>query len=103
MPMHNPPHPGEVIRTEIIEANGLTVTDAAKVLGVSRQALSGLLNTKVDLTGDMALRIEKAFGPKMETLMGMQSAYDIFQTRQRASRINIRRYRPSHQPLVPAH
>jgi addiction module HigA family antidote len=98
--MHNPPHPGQVIRTEIIEANGLTVTDAAKVLGVSRQALSGLLNTKVDLTGDMALRIEKAFGPRMETLMGMQSAYDIFQARQRASKINIRRYRSPNQPLA---
>ena len=102
MPMYNPPHPGEVIRTEIIEANGLTVTDAAKVLGVSRQALSGLLNAKVDLTGDMAVRIEKAFGPKMETLMGMQSAYDIFQTRQRAKKINVRRFR-SVEPLVPAH
>ncbi len=102
MPMHNPPHPGEVIRNEIIEANSLTVTDAAKVLGVSRQALSGLLNAKVDLTGDMAVRIEKAFGPKMETLMGMQSAYDIFQTRQRAKKINVRRFR-SVEPLVPAH
>src|SRR6266567_522801 len=102
MPMYNPPHPGEVIRTEIIGANGLTVTEAAKALGVSRQALSGLLNTRVDLTGDMALRIEKAFGPRMETLMGMQSAYDIFQARQRASKINVRRYR-SRQPLVPAH
>lgn len=103
MPMHNPPHPGQVIRTEIIEANGLTVTDAAKVLGVSRQALSGLLNAKVDLTGDMALRIEKGFGPRMETLMGMQSAYDIFQARQRANKINVRRYRSPNQPLVPAH
>ena len=102
MPIHNPPHPSEVIRTEIIEANGLTVTEAAKALGVSRQALSGLLNTRVDLTGDMAIRIEKAFGPKMETLMGMQSAYNIFQTRQRAGRINIRRHRPSQQPRVPA-
>ena len=101
MPMHNPPHPGDVIRSEIIEANGLTVTDAARVLGVSRQALSGLLNARVDLTGDMALRIEKAFGPKMETLMGMQSAYDIFQARQRASKINVRRYR-AHQPVVEA-
>jgi addiction module HigA family antidote len=101
--MHNPPHPGQVIRTEIIEANGLTVTDAAKVLGVSRQALSGLLNTKVDLTGDMALRIEKAFGPRMETLMGMQSAYDIFQARQRARKIKVSRYQSSNQPLVPAH
>ena len=102
MPMHNPPHPGEVIRAEIIEAIGLTVTDAAKALGVSRQALSGLLNAKVDLTGDMALRIEKAFGPKMETLMGMQSAFDIFRARQRAGKIIVRRYRSS-QPLIPAH
>ncbi|MEP7353609.1 MAG: HigA family addiction module antitoxin [Acidobacteriota bacterium] len=101
--MHNPPHPGEVIRSEIIEANGLTVTDAAKALGVSRQALSGLLNSRVDLTGEMALRIEKAFGPKMETLMGMQSAYDICQTRLGATKITVRRYRPSHQPLVSAH
>ena len=100
MPMHNPPHPGEVIRTEIVGANGLTVTAAARILGVSRQALSGLLNTKVDLTGDMALRIEKAFGPKMETLMAMQSAYAIFQTRKRAGKINVRRYRSSHDPLV---
>jgi addiction module HigA family antidote len=60
MSMYNPPHPGQVIRTEIIEANGLTVTDGAKALGVTRHALSGLLNAKVDLTGDMALRIEKA-------------------------------------------
>ena len=81
MPMYNPPHPGEVIRTEIIAGNGLSVTEAARALGVSRQALSGLLNGKVVLSGDMALRIEKAFGPKLETLMGMQSAYDIFQAR----------------------
>jgi addiction module HigA family antidote len=101
MSLHNPPHPGEVIRTEIIQAHGLTVTDAAKVLGVSRQALSGLVNAKVDLTGDMALRIEKAFGPKMETLMRMQSAFDIFQTRQRASQIDVRPFR-SLSPLVPA-
>lgn len=101
MPMHNPPHPGEVIRAELVEANGLTVTGAAKALGVSRQALSGLLNTNVDLSGDMALRIEKAFGPKMETLMGMQAAYDVFQTRKRAGRINVRRYRSQQSP-VPA-
>ena len=100
--MHNPPHPGEVIRAEIIEEIGLTVIDAANALGVSRQALSGLLNAKTDLTGDMALRIEKAFGPKMETLMGMQSAYDIFRARQRAGKIIVRRYR-SQPPLVRAH
>jgi addiction module HigA family antidote len=101
MPMYNPPHPGEVIRTEIIEAHGLTVTAAAKALGVSRQALSGLLNAKVDLSGEMAVRIEKAFGPKMETLMGMQSAYVIFQTRQRAGSIKVGRFRFQHS-LTPA-
>jgi len=93
MPMFNPPHPGEVIRSEVVEAHNLTVTAAAKVLGVSRQALSSLLNGQADLTGDMALRFEKAFGPKMETLMGMQSAFDIFRTRQRASKIKVRPYR----------
>jgi addiction module HigA family antidote len=93
MPMFNPPHPGEVIRTEIVEGHDLTVTAAAKALGVSRQALSGLLNGQAGLTGDMALRIEKAFGPKMDTLMGMQSAYDIFQARQRARTIKLRPYR----------
>jgi addiction module HigA family antidote len=94
MAMFNPPHPGEVVCTEIIGAHNLTVTAAAKALGVSRQALSSLLNGRADLTGDMALRIEKAFGPKMETLMGMQSAYNIFQTRQREGKINVRPYQP---------
>jgi addiction module HigA family antidote len=93
MPMFNPPHPGELIRTEIIEPLGLSVTAAAKVLRVSRPALSSLLNGKADLSGDMALRIEKAFGPKMDTLMRMQSAYDIARTRRRESKIRVRRYR----------
>src|SRR6202050_5787802 len=93
MPMLNPPHPGELIRTEIIEPLGLTVTAAARVLRVSRPALSSLLNGKADLSGEMALRIEKAFGVKMDTLMRMQSAYDIAQTRKRQSKIRVRRYR----------
>jgi addiction module HigA family antidote len=64
MPMKNPPHPGDFIRTEIIEPAGLSVTAAAAALRVSRPALSSLLNRKADLSGDMALRIEKAFGVK---------------------------------------
>ncbi len=91
MAMKNPPHPGEFVRTEIIQAAGLTVTAAAKALHVSRPALSSLLNGKAALSGDMALRIEKAFGVKMDTLMRMQSSYDIAQTRQRAKQINVRR------------
>lgn len=93
MPMFNPPHPGDLIWTEIIEPLGLSVTAAAKVLRVSRPALSSLLNGKADLSGDMALRIEKAFGPKMDTLMRMQSAYDIARTRRREGKIRVRRYR----------
>jgi addiction module HigA family antidote len=92
MPMLNPPHPGLFVRTEIIEPLGLSVTAAARVLKVSRPALSSLLNGKADLSGQMALRIEKAFGVKMETLMRMQSAYDIACTRALAKSIRVRPY-----------
>jgi antitoxin HigA-1 len=91
MPIKNPPHPGDFIRTEIVEAAGLSVTAAAVALGVSRPALSSLLNGKASLSGDMALRIEKAFGVKMDTLMRMQSAYDIAQTRKREKSIRVGR------------
>src|SRR5438105_11660036 len=91
MPMKNPAHHGDFIRTEIIAPARLSVTAAAAALQVSRPALSSLLNGKADLCGDMALRIEKAFGVKMDTLMKMQSAYDIAQTRKREREIHIRR------------
>ncbi|HKR29640.1 MAG TPA: HigA family addiction module antitoxin [Terriglobales bacterium] len=90
MPIKNPPHPGDFIRTEIVEPAGLSVTAAAAALQVSRPALSGLLNGRSDLTGTMALRIEKAFGVKMDTLMRMQSAYDIARARKREKEIRVR-------------
>ncbi len=89
MPMKNPPHPGDFIKTEIVEAAGLSVTAAAAGLGVSRPALSSLLNGKAGLSGDMALRIEKAFGVRMDTLMRMQSAYEIAETRKRERLIKV--------------
>jgi addiction module HigA family antidote len=92
--MKNPPHPGDFIRTEIIGPAGLSVTAAAAALHVSRPALSNLLNTKADLSGDMALRLEKAFGVRMDTLMRMQSAYDIAQTRKRQNQIHVPRIHP---------
>jgi addiction module HigA family antidote len=95
MRMLNPPHPGDFIRTEIIEPRGLSVTAAAGVLRVSRPALSSLLNGKADLSGDMALRIEKAFGVKMDTLMRMQASYDIVRIRKRESTIRVRPFEPS--------
>jgi addiction module HigA family antidote len=94
MPMKNPPHPGDFIRTEIIEPAGLSVTAAATALRVSRPALSSLLNGKADLSGEMALRIEKAFGVKMDTLMRMQASYDIAQIRKREREIRVRRFDP---------
>lgn len=93
MSMRNPPHPGDFVRTEIIEPAGLSVTAAAAVLQVSRPALSSLLNGRAGLSGDMALRIEKAFDVKMETLMRMQASYDIAQTRKREKEIRVRRFR----------
>jgi len=91
VPIKNPPHPGDFVRTEIIEAAGLTVTAAAEALRVSRPALSSLLNGKADLSGEMALRIEKAFGVRMDTLMRMQSSCDIARTRNREKQIEVRR------------
>jgi len=91
MPMKNPPHPGDFIRTEIIKPAGLTVTAAAAALRVSRPTLSSLLNAKANLSGDMALRIEKAFGVKMDTLLRMQASYEIAQTRKRENEIRVPR------------
>ncbi len=92
MAMKNPPHVGGVIRREVIKPLGLTVTEAAKALGVGRQALSSLLNEKAALTSDMALRVEKAFGPKMDHLMRMQLAYDLAEARKEERTIRVKRY-----------
>jgi antitoxin HigA-1 len=92
MPMKNPPHLGGFIRREIIAPLDLSVTDAASALGVTRQALSNLLNERVALTTDMALRIEKAFGPNMDHLMRMQLAYDLAAARTQESKIKVRRF-----------
>jgi addiction module HigA family antidote len=93
--MKNPPHAGELIRTEIIEALGLSLSRAAEILGVRRATLSDLLHSKAALTPEMALRIEKAFGPDMNHLPHMQLAYDVAKTRQRARGIAVKRYVPA--------
>ncbi len=87
-----PAHPGRFSRMEILEPLGLTVTEAARALGVTRAALSALLNGRASLSPDMALRVEKAFGPKMDTLMRMQASYDIAEARDRAGKIKVKRY-----------
>lgn len=85
----DPAHPGGFVKAAIIDAHGLSVTDAAQVLGVTRPALSALLNERSHLSPEMALRIEKAFGVPMETLMHMQNGYDIAQARKRAGEIKV--------------
>ena len=95
MPMQNPPHPGGLIRREIIAPLKLSVSEAAEILGVSRQAVSLLLNERTDLSPQMALRLEKAFGPKMDHLMRMQLAYDMAKQRALEKTINVKRYEPA--------
>lgn len=90
--MHSPGHIGEFIKTEIIEGNGLTVSSGARILGVTRQALSTLLNAGGGLSPDMAMRIEKAFGVKMDTLLRMQANYAIAEARKREDTIHVARY-----------
>lgn len=87
--MKNPPHPGGFVRAEIIAPAELSITAAAEVLGVTRPALSSFLNQRSSLSPDMALRIEKAFGVSMDTLMRMQGSYDIAQARKRAGEIKV--------------
>ena len=96
-PMRDPPHPGEIIRDEVVGPLGLSVTDTARALGVTRQALSLLLNGRTDLSPEMALRIEAAFGPKADVLMGVQLDYSLARARARQGEItaNVRRLEPA--------
>ena len=90
--LKSPPHPGSFVRTEIIDPLGLSVTAAAAALGVTRTALSSFLNERSALSPEMALRIEKAFGVNMDTLMRMQNSYDIAQARRREGEIKVARF-----------
>ncbi|MDA0346700.1 MAG: HigA family addiction module antitoxin [Verrucomicrobia bacterium] len=92
MNMYNPPHPGSLVKHECLEALGLNVTDGASVLGVSRQALSNIVNEKAGISPEMAIRLEKAFGGTAETWLRMQMNFDIWHAKQRADDIHVERY-----------
>ena len=94
MPMKNPPHPGKVVRVSCLEPLGLSVTESAKVLGVSRQALSNLVNCHARISADMAVRLAKAFGSTTETWIRLQAAYDVAQAQAREDEIDVERYEP---------
>lgn len=87
-----PAHPGAYVKHQVLQPLGLSVTEAADALGVTRPALSALLNERAQLSPEMAIRIEKAFGISMETLMRMQNSYDIAQARKREAEIKVERY-----------
>jgi antitoxin HigA-1 len=95
MAMKNPPHPGEIIREEIIGALGLTVTSASQILGVRRATLSDVTNGKASVSAEMALRLEKAFGVSMDLLLKMQAGYDAAQARMHGDQIKVKRYKPA--------
>ena len=91
MPMKNPPHPGLHVRLDCLEPLGLSVTDGARVLGVSRQALNNLVNGKSGISPEMAVRLSKAFGGSAEVWLRMQLAYDLAEVSARAAAIKVRR------------
>ncbi len=93
MPMKNPPHPGELVRYECLEPLDLTVTAGARVLGVTRQALSNLVNGKAGVSPEMAIRLSKAFGSTAEAWLRLQMAYDLAQVQKKAHKIKVKRYR----------
>ena len=99
MAMFNPPHPGLSVRHECLEPLDLNVTDAARALGVTRQALNNLVNGKSGISPEMAIRLDKAFGGGAETWLRLQAAYDLAQVQKGASKITVQRLRrkPRHQ------
>lgn len=92
--MKKPPHPGKVVRVSCLEPLGLNVTDGAKILGVSRQALSNLVNGHARMSTEMAVRLSKAFGSTTETWIHLQAAYDVSQAQEREGEIQVERYQP---------
>ena len=91
MLMHNPPHPGEVLKELCIEPLGLTVTDAAKALGVSRKTLSTVLNGRAGISPEMAIRLSIAFDTSAESWLNQQSQFDLWQAEQHRSELKVKR------------
>lgn len=92
MAMQNPPHPGGIVKRQCLEPLGLSVTKAAEGIGVTRQALSELVNERTGVSVEMAVRLSKAFGSTPETWLGMQMAYDLWQARDRIRKIEVKKF-----------
>lgn len=102
MPMKNPPHPGELVRYDCLEPLGLSITDAAKVLNVSRQALNNLVNKKSGISPEMAVRLSKAFNGSPEFWMRLQLNYDLAQIERNASKIVVQRLHKRRRKIAAA-
>jgi addiction module HigA family antidote len=89
--MKNPPHPGLSVRHDCLEALGISVTEGAKILGVTRQALNNLVNCKAAISPEMAIRLDKAFGGGAETWLRLQASYDLARAEKYANKIKVRR------------
>lgn len=97
MAMKNPAHPGRIIKSACLEPLGLSVTEGAAVLGVTRQTLNNVIHGKSGISPEMAIRLTKAFGSTAETWLRMQLAYDLAQARKDESKIKVRRQRVPHE------
>ena len=95
MPMKSPPHPGLSVRHDCLEPLGLTVTEAARKLGVSRKQLSDIVNGRSGISPEMAIRLDKAFGGGAETWFRLQAAYDLAEAMRHADRIKVERLTPA--------
>lgn len=100
MPMKNPPHPGRTVRNACLTPLGLSVTEGAKALGVTRQALNNVVNGKAGISPEMAIRLSKAFGSTPETWLRMQLAYDLAGALKQQTRIKVRPYRSVEIPAA---
>jgi len=91
MKMHNPPHPGEVLRELCLEPLGLSVTRTAEALGVSRKTLSAILNERAGISPEMAIRLSKAFGTSAESWLNQQVQYDLWVAEKSLGKIKVER------------
>lgn len=100
MRMKRPPHPGRIVRQECIQPLGMTVTEAAGRLGVTRQNLNNVLNGKSGISPEMAIRLSKAFGSRPEVWLGLQLEYDLAEAEKTAGKIKVARVVPKHDEVV---
>jgi len=91
MKMHNPPHPGEILRELCIDPLGLSITEAAEALGISRKTLSAILNARSGISPEMAVRLSLAFGTSSESWLNQQSQYDLWKAEKKRKQLNVKK------------